>query len=295
MLLWSLDGALRYLPIAALYDGKQYMAERFNNVMNNPASYVHLTTSPNADGKQLRALAMGLSKGYGGLPALPGVLPELEAVVHDPDMPASHGPMDGKLLPDDQFTLAALEKQLGLGGNYPVVHIASHFVFESGDGKQSYLMLSGENVAEAGGYALTLSNLADSPFISFSGTRLLTLSACSTAQGDILKDGVEMESMGMITQGRGADAVLASLWDVDDASTSQIMSDFYARWVDKPAEGKAEALRQAQLAFLHSSDSTTAVKSRGFRNPAQRTTAAPASGYSHPFYWAPFVLIGNYQ
>ena len=58
-----------------------------------------------------RVLAMGLSKSYGGLPALPGVMPELEAVVHDPAVPESHGPMDGRLLPNEQFTLAALKNR----------------------------------------------------------------------------------------------------------------------------------------------------------------------------------------
>ena len=69
------------------------------------------------------ALAMGLSKSYGGLPALPGVFPELDAVVHDPSVPDSHGPMAGKLLPDEQFTSAALKTaarrwQEFLGGSH---------------------------------------------------------------------------------------------------------------------------------------------------------------------------------
>ena len=269
--LWSLDGALRYVPIGALFDGKHYMVERFNNVLFTSESYGHMGTP--AEPAQLRVLAMGLSKSYGGLPALPGVIPELEAVVHDPAVPASHGPMDGRLLPDEQFTLAALETQLGTGTGFPVVHIASHFVVEAGSGEEPYLMLAGDNAGRADGYALTLSKLEDSP-ISFRGTRLLTLSACSTAKGDIAKDGLEMDSLGMVAQQKDAEAVLATLWDVNDASTSKIMSDFYARWVNAPAAGKAEALRQAQLAFL--------------RMPQ-------TAGYSHPYYWAPFVLIGNFK
>jgi len=65
----------------------------------------------------------------------------------------------------------------------------------------------------------------------------------------------------MVAQQKDAEAVLATLWDVNDASTSRLMSDFYGRWVRNPAAGKAEALRQAQLAFLRgpavSSDSGT--------------------------------------
>jgi CHAT domain-containing protein len=275
---------LRYLPMAALYDGKQYMAERFNNVLFTPESYGHMAA---ASTPGLRVLAMGLTKSYGGLPALPGVMPELEAVVRDPAVPQSHGPMDGKLLPDEQFTLAALKTQLG--ASFPVVHIASHFVVESGSGEEPYLMLGGENVGGAEGYALTLSRIEDST-ITFRGTQLLTLSACSTAKGDAAKDGLEMDSLGMIAQQKDAAAVLATLWDVNDASTSRLMSDFYARWVKLPAGGKAEALRQAQLALLHGSGSTSKAD-RGSKIEQEPNTA----GYAHPFYWAPFVLIGNFQ
>ena len=111
-LLWSLDDALRYVPMGALYDGSHYMVERFHNVLFTPESYGHMGGSPLASGQPLRALAMGLSKSYGGMPALPGVLPELDSVVHDPGVPDSHGPMQGKLLPNEQFTLAALKSEL---------------------------------------------------------------------------------------------------------------------------------------------------------------------------------------
>jgi CHAT domain-containing protein len=281
--LWSLDGVLRYLPMAALYDGQHYMVERFNNVLFTPESYGHMGTSADPAGVKLRALAMGLSKSYGGLPALPGVLPELESVVRDPAVPESHGPMEGKLLPNEQFTLAALKTELGSGNSFPVVHIASHFVEETGNDEEPYLMLGGESSGDAKGYQFTLSKMEDSP-ISFHGTQLLTLSACSTAKGDAAEDGQEMDSLGMIAQQKDAGAVLATLWDVNDASTSRLMSDFYARWVAHPAEGKAEAMRQAQLGLL-----------RGNQAGQQSAATSKEAGLSHPFYWAPFVLIGNFQ
>jgi len=301
-LLWSLDGVLRYLPMAALYDGTRYMAERFNNVLFTPESYGHMAAPAAANAAHLRVLAMGLSKSYGGLPALPGVMPELEAVVHDPSVAASHGPIDGLLLDNEQFTLAALKTELGEGTSFPVVHIASHFVVEAGGGDEPYLMLGGDSTGDTQGYALTLSKIEDSS-ISFHGTHLLTLSACSTAKGDAAQDGLEMDSLGMIAQQKDAEAVLATLWDVNDASTSRLMSDFYARWVKAPAEGKAEALRQAQLALLHGAPATPqeTKTARGLliadeSNPAQKPQAAQhPTGYAHPFYWAPFVLIGNFQ
>jgi CHAT domain-containing protein len=289
-LLWSLDGVLRYLPMSALYDGKRYMAERFNNVLFTPESYGHMT-APSRPIGDLRLLAMGLSKSYGGLPPLPGVMTELEAVVHDPADPQSHGPISGRLLPNEQFTLDALKTELGTGQSFPVVHIASHFVAQTSNGGEPYLMLGGESSGESQGYALTLSKLSDSP-ITFHGTQLLTLSACSTEKGNTAGDGLEMDSLGMIAQQKDAEAVLATLWDVSDASTSLLMGDFYARWMKYPSQGKAEALRQAQLAFLHGSTGASSKVGRG--SQIEHDSNAKAI-YSHPFYWAPFVLTGNYQ
>ncbi len=293
-LLWSLDGVLRYLPMAALYDGRQYMVERFNNVLFTPESYGHMTQS-GQDKPDLRVLAMGLSKSYGGLPALPGVMPELEAVAHDPSFPASHGPLEGLLLPDERFTYSALRTELDSAPGFPVVHIASHFVLETGGDTEPYLMLAGEDAGVPQGFPLTLSKLEDST-ITFHGTRLLTLSACSTAKGDAASDGLEMDSLGMVAQEKDAEAVLATLWDVNDLSTSRIMSDFYARWVKNPDAGKAEALRQAQLAFLRGTSGAAQVPTgRGLEAEENPQSTPHPHDFSHPFYWAPFVLIGNYQ
>lgn len=294
-LLWSLDDALRYLPMAALYDGRQYMVERFNNVLFTPESYGHMTDSLLMSETNPNVLAMGLSKSYGGLPALPGVLPELDSVVRDPAVPDSHGPLVGRLLPNDQFTLAALKQELGAGKGFAVVHIASHFVVETGSGAEPYLMMGGEDAGDAKGFAWDLSDMENSP-VAFHGTRLLTLSACSTAKDYKSRDGLEMDSLGMIAQQKDAEAVLATLWDVNDSSTSRLMSDFYDRWVKHPADGKAEALRQAQLALLRGTATTPGANGeRGIETIQNSTTAAYDAGYSHPFYWAPFVLIGNYQ
>jgi CHAT domain-containing protein/Tfp pilus assembly protein PilF len=296
-LLWSLDDALRYLPMGALYDGKHYLVERFNNVLFTPESYGHMTDSPLLDGAQPSALAMGLTRSYGGLPALPGVMPELDAVVHDPAVPESHGPMQGKLLPDEHFTLAALKSELGEGKSFPVVHIASHFVMETGSGEEPYLMMGGKETGQDNGYEWNLSDMVNSS-VAFHGTRLLTLSACSTAKEYKSRNGLEMDSLGMVAQQKDAEAVMATLWDVNDASTSRLMSDFYTRWVKHPADGKAEALREAQLAFLHSNASQGAgseASERGFKKAPAPAAEWKDIGYAHPFYWAPFVLIGNYR
>jgi len=295
-LLWSLDGVMRYLPMAAMYDGNHYLVERFNNVLVTPESYRHMASADAALNTAPRVLAMGLSKSYGGLSALPGVLPELEAVVRDPAIAESHGPLEGRMLSNEDFTLDAMKAQLGAGRRFAVVHIASHFVEEAGGGEEPYLMLGGESVAEAAGYPLTLSKLRSST-LSFHGARLLTLSACSTAQGSTAANGLEVDSLGMVAQQKDAEAVLATLWDVNDASTSQLMSDFYARWVKNPASGKAEALRQAQLALLRGakSDPPAGQPGRGFAKATGSAQSPDVLDYAHPYYWAPFVLTGNFQ
>jgi CHAT domain-containing protein/Tfp pilus assembly protein PilF len=294
-LLWSLDDALRYVPMGSLYDGNHYLIERFHNVLFTPESYGHIADAPLQSGDRPKALAMGLSKSYGGMPALPGVIPELDSVAHDPSIPNSHGPMQGKILPDEKFTLAALKTELGSGSGFPVVHIASHFVLIAGSGDEPFLLMGGNDAVDANGFEWNLSDMENSP-VAFHGTRLLTLSACSTAKDYKSRNGFEMDGLGMVAQQKGAEAVLATLWDVNDLSTSRIMSDFYDHWVKNPAKGKAEALRQAQLAFLHGASTATGANTgRGFESVGLSSTQTSSLGYAHPYYWAPFVLIGNYQ
>jgi len=156
-------------------------------------------------------------------------------------------------------------------------------------------MLGGDKVGDANGFEWSLSEMQNST-VAFHGTRLLTLSACSTAKNYKSRDGLEMDSLGMIAQQKEAEAVLATLWDVNDLSTSRLMSDFYTRWVEHPAEGKAEALRHAQLAFLHGAGAPqTNGSGRGFQAAEELTPSSAGLANSHPYYWAPFVLIGNYQ
>ena len=107
-----------------------------------------------------------------------------------------------------------------------------------------------------------------------------------------------MDSLAAIGRQRGAQAVLASLWDVNDASTGRLMADFYRRWTGTRSLPKAEALRQAQLALLQGTDSRDAAKAgRGFHQAPLSEDARPpdAPAYSHPYYWAPFILMGNWQ
>ena len=123
------------------------------------------------------------------------------------------------------------------GKNFSVVHIASHFVLVAGSGDEPFLMMGGDNSGDPSGFEWNLSAMENSA-VAFHGTRLLTLSACSTAKDYKSRNGLEMDSLGMVAQQKDAEAVLATLWDVNDLSTSQIMSDFYNRWVKNLPKAK---------------------------------------------------------
>ena len=100
---------------------------------------------------------------------------------------------------------------------------------------------------------------------------LLVLSACQTAKGD---DQATLELAGLAVRA-GARSTLATLWSVDDEATAVVMEEFYRQLVNHPDYSRAEALRQAQLAFWGRGEQ------RG-RN------------WQRPFFWSPFVLVGNW-
>jgi CHAT domain-containing protein len=121
--------------------------------------------------------------------------------------------------------------------------------------------------------------------MDFKGIELLTLSGCETAVGSNDSDGREIDGLGITAQRKGAKAVMATLWKVDDASVGLLMATFYKLWVTTPGITKAEALQRAQLALLRGPMDSLVGASR------QR----PVSQYANPFYWAPFILIGNWK
>ena len=102
----------------------------------------------------------------------------------------------------------------------------------------------------------------------------------------------------MTAQTKGAKAVISSLWEVDDASTGALMADFYKRWAGGAGKiPKVEALRQAQLDLLEGKAAPRASTAGGGFTVEENepSTSTPPEGYEHPFYWAPFVLMGNWK
>jgi CHAT domain-containing protein/tetratricopeptide (TPR) repeat protein len=279
-LVWFLDGKLRYLPMSALYDGRQYLVQRFNSVNILPVSIDTLAEKP--DMRKVSVAAMGISRQFDPtLSALPGVVQELRSIVKDPRDAKTDGVLPGALLLDSEFTERAMQNELALKPS--VVHIASHFVFMPGDDSKSYLLLAGEEKA-GNGYHLSVADFRDNAQLTLENTALITLSACETGIGGVSSDGREVDGMATTAQLKGARSVIASLWGVSDASTGELMADFYRRWAAGAGTvSKVEALRQGQLDLLE-----------GKVKPKNPSTSSGSASYAHPYYWAPFVLTGNW-
>jgi CHAT domain-containing protein len=112
-------------------------------------------------------------------------------------------------------------------------------------------------------------------------------------------DGREVDGLGTTAQLKGAKAVISSLWPVNDASTGQLMSDFYKRWADGAGKvTKVEALRKAQLDLLLGQVKPQITPQSGATGRGvvvENDAPGTPSGYAHPYYWAPFVLMGNWR
>ena len=293
-LMWSLDGVLRYVPVSALHDGKQYLVEQYRNVVFTPASQARLKDVPS---RQWNALGLGVTKAHGErIPALPGVLEEMHGIIREAGAGTQSGVLPGIIKLDEAFTQEAM--LTGLRQRPPVVHIASHFQFSPGNETNSALLLGD-------GSFLTLAQIKSLPNV-FGGVELLTLSACNTATGGSGANGKEVEGFGVLAQRQGAKAVIASLWPVADRSTKSLMQEFYKLREAKDGLTKAEALREAQLKLLRGEitiDTTIMVLNRQIVHDEDkpgtlkqpRFNPDPKKPYAHPYYWAPFILIGNWK
>ena len=275
----SFDGALRYLPVAALHDGTGYLIEQFALLWTTvaaPPAASELATMQWATG-------LGVSRAVAGGEPLPGVREELAAVVRDGQ---SDGVLPGVIRLDEAFTADALFRAIAPANS--VVHIASHFVFEAAQEASSYLLLGD-------GSRLTLSELAQLPFQE---TELVALSACNTAIGgghrqSGRESGREIEGLGAMVRHQGGRTVLATLWPVADLATARLMRAFYRhRYEDGLAP--AQALRRAQLTLVRDTMATLrSSTTRSLVDPEDDTDRSAYPGVSHPFYWAPYVLMGD--
>ncbi|WP_226588478.1 CHAT domain-containing protein [Microseira wollei] len=246
-LVFVINGSLRNLPMAALYDGQQYLIEKYSIAF---APGLQLLEPHPLATRQIKTLIGGLSEARQGFIALPGVQSEVDLITRK---------VSSEVLLNQKFTSHSLKRTLS-ETKTPVLHLATHGQFSSKIEETFILTWDGKlNVAELSEVIGRRNETISDPI------ELLVLSACQTAKGD--KRAV-LGLAGLAVKS-GARSTMATLWSVNDESTADFMAEFYKQ-LAKPDSAKSEALRQAQLFLL--------------KQPK----------YNHPFYWAPFVLVGNW-
>jgi CHAT domain-containing protein/uncharacterized protein HemY len=243
-------GKLRYIPFEALYDGNQYLIEKY------PISYLtrlssrslQITTTSNTPSAR-KVLAFGNPKPNSPL-LLDGAESEVKAII--PIFPGSESFMNNKA------TLSNFKTQIP---RFSILHLATHGCFGKGDCtlkeggklKENTLLFADESwhIEKAG-------------LLGLQNVELVTLSACQTSL-NTNSNGEEISGLAYLFERAGSKAVIATLWSVADEETKEIMVEFYQNL--KQGMRKDEAFRQGKLSQIKNN--------------------------VHPFYWSPFVLIGD--
>lgn len=250
-LVFVLDGSLRNIPMAILYDKQQqkYLIEKYA-ISLMPG--LQLLAPKSLDNVRLNVLIAGVEQErmiegkY--FSELSNVTQELKQVKYEVQ--------SSKELLNQEFTKANLQKQIQFTP-FSIVHLATHGQFSS-DIEQTYI-LTWDSLLKV----TELDSLLRATGESRPETiELLVLSACKTATGD------KRAALGLagVAVRAGARSTLATLWTIDDESTSDFMGEFY-RQLDAGVT-KAQALQRAQLAIL--------------------------AKENRPYFWAPYVLLGNW-
>jgi CHAT domain-containing protein len=285
--------------MAALHDGQQYLIERYRTVVFNTAS---LGSLKDTSSKPWTVLGLGVSEARSErgktFSALAGAERELYAIVRPPRGNGEGGVLPGIIRLNKDFNKRTMTE--GLRAGHPVVHIASHFSFNAANPEQSFLLLGQDHLIV--GELQDMSN-------PFEQVELLTLSACDTAMGS--GNGKEVEGFAYTAQSLGAKAVIASLWPVSDDGTDALMTHFYRLRRDNVQLPKSEALRQAQVSLLNGTNKGVNgrhnASATGGNVRAELAVAGsvvkdlpsfrrdPSKPFAHPYYWAPFILIGNWK
>ncbi|WP_346293428.1 CHAT domain-containing protein [Sphaerothrix gracilis] len=251
-LVFVLDGELQQVPMSVLYDeaNQKYLIEKYAIALT-PG--LNLLESKPIEHKAASVIVAGLTQErpiFPEFPALPFVGDEVEAIQKQ---------LPSQVLLDEDFNISRFETAVGTSPS-PIIHLATHGQF--GSSAEDTFILTWDDKLNVNRF----SNLLLTSELSREGSiDLLVLSACQTAAGDARATlglaGVAMRS--------GARSTLATLWQIDDEATSELMTNFY-QTLGEAELSKAETLRQAQLKMLERSER------------------------AHPYYWAPFVLIGNW-
>ncbi len=235
-------GQLRYIPFETLYDKKndQVLLEKY------PIYYltrISTSTPPATERKPLQGLAFANPKPT--QEELKGT--EIEAETISKTFPGSE-----KYL-GTNATLDIFKKQ---AFRFPILHLGTHGCFNLAGCPNLGMQANTILFANKEQY-----NIADAALLGLKNTELITLSACQTAK-EANADGQEISGLAYVLERAGAKSVIASLWNAEDNTSAEIMTQFYQNL--KNGMTKSEAMQKAKLSQIK----------------------------SHPFFWSPFILIG---
>lgn len=282
LIYFSPDGVYSQLNVNSLKKtGGDYVLNRYDVViLGNSKDLVALKKRKAHIAKKNATLVGFPDYGAGDIAPLPGTRVELDAV--------SKSLKAAGYQVTQYMQKTATEANLKTVKGPALMHIATHGYFlkdvdhggaafgiqleSAGDNPllRSGLMLAGAATTAGGKRAPSLESndngiltAYEAMNLNLEGTDLVILSACETGLGDV-KAGEGVYGLQRAFLVAGADALIMSLWKVDDAATQQLMASFYANWLK--LGNKQKAFKQAQLQLM--------------------------TKYKDPYYWGAFVMMG---
>ena len=264
-IVYAPDGQLRYIPLAALHDGKQWLVEKYR-VNNITAASLTKFNKPPISTPKIFAGAFGNvnQQGFTGLPA---TLTEVKKI-------ADRFPNTTTFV-ETAFTKNVTENN---SNSYTVLHLATHGELSSGKPEDSFILF-GDG---------TKATIADIQEWALTNVDLVVLSACQSGLGSKLGNGVEILGLGYQIQAAGARMSIATLWKVSDVGTEKLMDAFYTA-VKTSKVSNVEALRQAQVAMI--TDNYEGLgETRGIVSIEARPRSTPSTAPTKSASFRPLVL-----
>ncbi len=274
-IIFAPTGLLYYLPLHALGPVDAKTGELRFLIQDKPVSYITNATylelvsgAPKPVHRALFALANPPFK-QAGLNPLPQAEQEVAAIEklfgkQALTLKGADATREALLASLNQSAgadwIARRAPELAKDPGFGFVHLATHGILDARSPKDSWLALDGTNKLRA----------LEIPSLDLSGVSLVTLSACETGLADE-KPGGELMNMATFFAAAGAPSIAVTLWSVDDDATRELMVNFYTALLAQKTSDKSRALQEAQKLLV--------------AKPETR----------HPFFWAPFILIGDWR
>lgn len=228
-LVFVLDGSLRNIAIAGIYDGEKYLVQKYSVAI---APGLQLVDAKPLQRNDIKVLTAGLSESRQGFAPLPSVTIELSKIAQE---------ISTEKLLNQTFTASNFKTKVQTD-RFPIIHLATHGRFSSKAADTFILTWDTKINAKELDILLRSDRRITNPI------ELLVFSACQTAAGD------NRATLGLtgIAVRAGARSTVATLWNVDDEATALLMEEFY-KGLSNSKITKAEALRRAQQLVLQDS------------------------------------------